>query len=125
MKSHCKKFFLLTAYQLLVFTFSPAQNAPAILWQNTIGGSSLDYLHCILQTTDGGYILGGYSLSNISGDKTQNSNGWVDYWIVKTDSIGNIEWQNSIGGSNGDYLYCIQQTVDGGYILGGSSYSNI
>ncbi|MBK7971101.1 MAG: hypothetical protein IPK08_20465 [Bacteroidetes bacterium] len=35
------------------------------------------------QTNDGGYILGGYSFSNISGDKTENSNGGNDYWIVK------------------------------------------
>ena len=48
-----------------------------------------------------------------------------DYWIVKTDSFGNIQWQNTIGGSNYDGLYSIQQTTDGGYILGGHSTSNI
>lgn len=99
-----------------------------ILWQNTIGGSGDDHLFSIRQTTDGGYILGGLSLSNISGDKTENCIGgstWPDYWIVKTDSIGNIQWQNTIGGNSGDQLHCIQQTIDGGYILGGSSKSNI
>ncbi len=95
-----------------------------IQWQNTIGGNDWDVLNSIQQTTDGGYILGGYSYSNISGDKTENSNGYQDYWIVKTDFLGNIEWQNSIGGSNGDCLFSIQQTADGGYILGGYSYSN-
>ncbi|MBK9638382.1 MAG: hypothetical protein IPO63_11395 [Bacteroidetes bacterium] len=96
-----------------------------IQWQNTIGGSLSDNLYSIQQTSDGGYILGGRSNSNISGDKTENSNGFDDYWIVKVDSLGVIQWQNTIGGSIIDYLYSIQQTTDGGYILGGYSCSNI
>ena len=101
--------------------------APAIQWQNTIGGNADDYAvpTIVLQTTDGGYIIGGSSSSNISGDKTENSNGSTDYWIVKTDSSGNIQWQNTIGGSGYDALVAIQQTSDGGYILGGQSQSNI
>ncbi|MBK7887449.1 MAG: hypothetical protein IPJ86_09135 [Bacteroidetes bacterium] len=95
-----------------------------IQWQNTIGGTSDDFLKSIQQTTDGGYILGGYSESNFSGDKTENSIGYQDYWVVKTDSIGNIQWQNTIGGDNYDELYTIQQTTDGGYILGGWSQSS-
>lgn len=96
-----------------------------IQWQNTIGGTGDDWLKCIEQTSDGGFILGGYSFSNISGDKTENCNGVCDYWIIKTDSNGNVQWQNTIGGNSNDYLYAIQQTTDGGYILGGSSFSNI
>ena len=102
-----------------------SQVAPAIAWQNTIGGTLFDVLTSIQQTADDGYILGGYSTSDSSGDKTENSNGSIDYWIVKTDSAGNIQWQNTIGGSNDDYLYSIEQTNDGGYILGGVSNSNI
>ncbi len=96
-----------------------------IQWQNTIGGNSYEFLTCLEQTIDGGYILGGYSDSNVSGDKTENGIGDLDYWIVKVDSIGAIQWQNTIGGSAEDRLYSIQQTTDGGYILGGSSDSNI
>jgi hypothetical protein len=97
-----------------------------IQWQNTIGGNLIDRLLSMQQTSDGGYILGGYSNSNISGDKTENTNGYLDYWVVKTDSIGGIQWQNSIGGAdNADALWSIQQTNDGGYILGGKSTSNI
>ena len=96
-----------------------------IQWQNTIGGSGVDYLFSIAQTSDGGYILGGWSESNISGDKTENSNGGADYWIVKTDSQGVIQWQNTIGGSAMDHLHTISQTSDGGYILGGYSLSYI
>ncbi|HKR05103.1 MAG TPA: T9SS C-terminal target domain-containing protein [Bacteroidia bacterium] len=96
-----------------------------IQWQNTIGGSSYDELYSIQQTSDMGYILGGHSTSNSGGDKTENNNGVVDFWIVKTDSLGNIQWDNTIGGSSDDQLHSIQGTVDGGYILGGSSYSDI
>jgi hypothetical protein len=96
-----------------------------IQWQNTIGGDDHDYLSSIQLTTDGGYIMGGYSLSDVSGDKTENSNGWYDFWMVKTDSTGNIQWQNTIGGSEIDWLESIQQTSDGGYILAGSSSSDI
>jgi hypothetical protein len=82
-------------------------------------------LFSMQQTADGGYMLGGESYSDISGDKTENSNGGWDYWVVKTDVGGNIQWQNTIGGSDHDDLFSIQQTVGGGYILGGSSHSNI
>ena len=97
----------------------------AIQWQKTIGGSGGDNLRSVKQTADGGYILGGESSSNTSGDKTENSWGNEDYWVVKLDATGAIQWQNTIGGSGGDFLYSLQQTTDGGYILGGSSWSNI
>ncbi len=101
-------------------------NAGDIEWQNTIGGSSSDYLYSISQASDGGYILAGYSNSGISEDKTEASKkGGYDYWVVKLDNAGDIEWQNTIGGSSNDYLYSISQTSDGGYILGGYSYSGI
>jgi hypothetical protein len=96
-----------------------------IQWQNTIGGSSSDELTSIRQTTDGGYILGGFSSSNISGDKTENCIGGWDYWIVKVDSLGVVQWQNTIGGNGNEQLNDVQLTFDGGYVLGGWSESNI
>ncbi|MFZ1592194.1 MAG: MopE-related protein, partial [Chitinophagales bacterium] len=93
-----------------------------IIWQNTIGGTAYDYLQSIEQTTDGGYILGGYSSSSVSGDKTEYV-GSYDYWIVKIDATGTIEWQNTIGGAGSDELKKIIQTADGGYLAGGHSSS--
>ncbi|CAN5636566.1 hypothetical protein BH10BAC2_BH10BAC2_43440 [soil metagenome] len=95
-----------------------------IQWDKTIGGSSEDQLSALQQTTDGGYILGGWSGSGISGEKSANSKGNQDYWVVKTDSSGNVQWDKTIGGSNFDYLNAVRQTTDGGYILGGRSLSN-
>ncbi len=105
-----------------VVKLDPAGN---IQWQNTIGGSNNDQLTSIQQTSDGGYILGGYSGSGISGDKTESSQGGLDYWVVKLDPIGNIEWQNTIGGGGNDILNSTQQSTDGGYILGGYSFSDL
>lgn len=96
-----------------------------IQWQNTIGGTWPDVLHAIQQTRDGGYILGGTSESDSSGDKNENRKGSDDYWIIKLDSAGTILWQKTIGGSNYQSLQSLSQTVDGGYILGGVSTSNI
>jgi hypothetical protein len=95
-----------------------------IEWDKTIGGSDFDILTSLQQTSDGGYILGGYSFSNTSGEKTQNSKGSADYWIVKLDSSGNIQFDKTIGGNSFDNLFALQQTTDGGYILGGTSFSN-
>lgn len=96
-----------------------------IQWQISYGGSSSDNLIDLCQTIDGGYLLGGYSFSDSSGIKTMGSFGSFDYWIIKIDSLGNIEWQNDIGGSGYDYLTSIDQCIDGGYILGGYSNSPI
>jgi len=96
-----------------------------IQWDRTIGGNYYDYLNSLQQTSDGGYILGGYSNSKISGEKTERSRGGEDYWVVKLDGLGNIQWDKTIGGSGDDHLYSIQQTKKGNYILGGFSNSNI
>lgn len=96
-----------------------------IQWDKTIGGNDDDEIRSLKQTSDGGYIVGGYSRSEPSGEKTQNCRGGFDYWIVKLDKLGNIEWTKTIGGNKDDYLTSVQQTNDGGYILGGYSSSNI
>ncbi len=100
-------------------------SAGSIQWQNTIGGFNDDILKTILKTPEGGFICGGYSSSAGSGDKSENSIGGNDYWVVKLDSSGNISWQHTIGGSGEDYLYSMALTSDGGYICGGTSRSNI
>ena len=96
--------------------------APEIEWQKSLGGSFNDGATSISQTTDGGYIMGGYSLSN-DGDVTEN-NGSGDYWVVKLNQTGNIEWQKSMGGSSFEAVSSIKQTQEGGYIIAGTTESN-
>lgn len=92
-----------------------------IEWQKTYGGTFDDQANSIIQTTDGGYIIAGFSDSN-NGDIT-NFHGDKDYWIVKIDSTGTIEWQKKYGGDDKESAYEIKQTVDGGYIVAGQTYS--
>ncbi|WP_333809268.1 T9SS type A sorting domain-containing protein [Flavobacterium sp.] len=94
-----------------------------IEWDKTIGGKYVDELKSIEQTKDGGFILGGYSNSTESGDKSQKNFGLGDYWIVKIDKEGNIQWQETIGGDKDDNLFALTQTKDGGFIAGGNSNS--
>ena len=91
-----------------------------IQWQKSFGGSGKDYAESIQQTLDSGYIVAGESSSNDS-DVTGNHGG-SDYWIVKLDKTGTIQWQKSIGTPKIDNATSVQQTIDGGYIIAG--YSN-
>ncbi|MFN5774540.1 MAG: hypothetical protein ACK447_15790, partial [Flavobacterium sp.] len=105
-------------------------NSGIIEWDKTIGGSApngweQDVLTDLKQTLDGGYIICGISDSPISGDKNENSIGSVDFWVVKLNPFGVIEWQNTIGGMNADEPYSILQTIDGGFLVSGQSQSNI
>jgi hypothetical protein len=92
-------------------------------WDRRFGGSLNDYGRAVQQTSDGGYILGGYSYSGADGDKTEASRGHRDYWIVKVAANGAKQWDRRFGGSQSDYLRAMQQTLDGGYILIGFSIS--
>ncbi len=91
-------------------------------WQVTLGGIGQDDLLAVLPTRDGGYIAGGSSASDANGDKTEKSRGNMDYWIVKLDKDGHIQWQRTFGGKYADLLRALEVTSDGGYLLAG--YSN-
>jgi Secretion system C-terminal sorting domain len=92
-------------------------------WQKSFGGSGSDFLQSIDKTNDGGFILAGTSSSDKGIDKTENSRGGEDFWIIKLNAQGKEEWQKTIGGSGQEKLQTISQTFDGGYIIGGSSSS--
>ena len=93
-----------------------------IQWQRCLGGSAFDEAWDVQQSTDGGYIVIGGSSSS-DGDLTFN-NGSSDFWVVKMNGSGTIEWQKSLGGSGFDLGYAIRQTNDGGYIATGEGGSN-
>lgn len=89
-----------------------------IQWQKCLGGSSTEEANSIRQTSDGGYIIAGSIGDAADGDITQTY-GFFDWWIVKLDALGNIQWQKTFGGPNPDVAKSIQQTKDGGYIAAG------
>jgi hypothetical protein len=90
----------------------------AIQWEKTYGGTLHEAALSVKQTTDGGYIMVGWSGSN-DGDLDTNQ-GNEDAWIVKLTDTGGITWKKSIGGSDEDHFTCVEQTADGGYIVSGT-----
>jgi len=100
-----------------------------IQWQKCLGGDKDDLSYSIQQTNDAGYIVTGYTLSNdgdVSGHHIGTKKGQVnaDYWVVKLSSAGTIQWQKCLGGKLDDIAQSVQQSTDGGYIVGGASFSN-
>lgn len=84
-------------------------------WSQTFGGADEDWARSVQQTTDGGYILAGYTYSFGAAD--------ADVYLIKTDPSGEVEWSQTFGGTERDQAYSVQQTADGGYILAGYTYS--
>ena len=94
-----------------------------IEWQKTIGGTLSDYPSVVQQTMDGGYLIGATSVSDSSGNKTEKSFGYFDFWLIKLDQNGNNLWQKVIKGSAGDFLTKVEETPQGEYILAGTTMS--
>lgn len=103
-------------------TFGSYSSFNDIIWDKSYGGSRTDKAYGLDKTTDGGYILAGYTESN-DGDVT-GAHGSGDVWVVKVNSVGQIQWSRCYGGSRYDIAYAIRQTRDGGYIFVGSTNSN-
>jgi hypothetical protein len=85
------------------------------LWTKLYGDSLSDYGRSVQQTSDGGYIIAGYSSSFGAGD--------VDAYLVRTNGVGDTLWTKTYGGNGDDYSHSVQQTQDGGYIISGTTSS--
>ena len=84
------------------------------LWTNTSYGG-WNWSHAVQQTTDGGYVIAGGTVADM------NIND-MDYYLIKTDSVGDTLWTKTYGGSGWDEARAIQQTSDGGYIIVGTTF---
>jgi len=89
----------------------------SINWQNTYGGTGDEYAYSTQQTSDGGYIVAGFTDSFGAGN--------FDIWVLKLDSTGAVDWQKTYGGIYNEFVYysAVQQTTEGGYIIGGITFS--
>jgi hypothetical protein len=88
-----------------------------LLWWKRYGTYVNDIGQGIKLTSDGGYILVGWSLNDTS------STASTDGIVLKVDSMGVLQWDKKISGTTTDLFYSVDLTFDNGYILGGRSYS--
>ncbi len=95
------------------------------LWESDFGGRSEDVPISLQRTTDGGFLLGGYTLSGEGGNKTSVAHGDFDYWVVRADAEGQGLWDETYGGNDHDFLGALLQTRDGSFLLGGYSRSGV
>lgn len=112
-------FLLIISYFLSTAIFA---QAPAIQWAKCYGGTLGEHGQSIKSTSDGGYVIAGYCQS-ADGDVMGNHGG-NDFWIIKINNLGKLQWQKSLGGSLSDTGGDIFVTSDGGYIVVGSTESN-
>jgi gliding motility-associated-like protein len=91
-------------------------------WQKTAGGTDAEYANSIIADSDGGYIAGGISYSEDGDVDNQKGNG--DYWVIKLNAIGQIQWKQNYGGSETDHLHSIAFNPDlNEYYLSGDAAS--
>jgi len=104
--------------KLKLSNFQTFDDPPSEIWNKTFGGTNRDEGRSAQQTTDGGYIVAGFTWSYGAGG--------ADGWLIKTDENGKMEWNRTFGGTEWDFTYFVQQTSDGGYIVVGctASYGN-
>ena len=98
-----------------------ADTAGNLIDQKCFGGSANDFGTSLVQTTDGGYIISGITRSD-NGD-VSGQHGAEDAWLLKVDSLFNLEWQHCYGGTSLDGFKKVIQTLDGNYLGTGYSYS--
>jgi len=84
-------------------------------WTKTIGGKDFEDGYSLIQTSDGGYVIAGYTRSFGAGG--------ADVYVVKLDANGNLQWTKTIGGPESEEGNSIIQTSDGGYAIAGFTYS--
>ncbi len=101
---------------LCVFISVNSANASLAMFSRTYGGTETDVANCIIETSDGGYAITGYTYSFGAGGE--------DFWLVKTDANGNVEWNQTYGGPLDDQAYSVVKTSDGGYALAGYTRSS-
>ena len=93
------------------------------VWSKLYGGSGFDQPSAVIRTTDGGYVVAGYS-SSIDGDVVGGHGfGSYDVWVIKIDANGNKLWAKTYGGSGHDFAGDVIATPDGGYLIVGGAGS--
>jgi len=111
-----KKFMLTVAlFGLLMFSLVIPVGASS-MWSQTYGGTEKDGALSLVQTSDGGYAMAGSTCSFGAGED--------DFWLIKTDEAGNMQWKQTYGGAGSDIASSLIETSDGGYAIAGYTFSD-
>ena len=98
-------------------------NNVTISWKKVLGGNGNEYAYSVVTLPDGSHIIAGSTSSNGDGD-VGVTRGGIDFWVVKFDGNGTLDWQKTFGGNGNDVPTSLAATPDGGYALCGYSNSN-
>jgi hypothetical protein len=98
-------------FVLLTLPLIISVGASSELWSQTYGGTGGEVAYSLVVTSDGGFAIAGYTESFGAGD--------ADFWLIKTDAYGNVEWNQTYGGSQYEYARSLVETSDGGFALAG------
>ena len=109
-------------YLAILICYTSFAQAADFEWQETYGGTGSEYAYSVKQTPDGGYITAGYT--NSTDLEVVGNTGGQAFWVVKTNSLGLLQWQKVLGGTALDRAHAIDITSDGGYIVGGYTFSS-
>jgi hypothetical protein len=93
------------------FWLAKVNASGAMLWNQTYGGIGSDQAYSVFQTSDGGYA--------IAGNTNSSGAGSFDFWLIKTDATGNMQWDKTYGGTGSDNPMVVVQSSDGGYVIAG------
>ena len=106
--------FLVASLVLLGISTVSASSSPA-MWVKLYGGSLDDEAAAIVQTGDGGYVIAGTTSSFGAGS--------ADFWLIKTDADGNVQWNQTYAGPEADVAQAMVRTSDSGYVIAGKTNS--
>jgi len=107
--------FTIILFVLVSFSLFSSVGASQTMWNQTYGGTDYDQAYSLVETSDGGFALAGETRSFGDGNSD-------DFWLVKTDASGNMEWTQTYGGTDQEQAYSLVVTSDGGFALAG--YTN-
>ncbi len=111
-----------TSWNFLIYKLDFDGN---VLWQQFFPTEKTDRLWTMTQTSDGGFLAGGYSYSNKGAFKTDDNRGDMDVWLLKLDKNGQKIWDKTFGGTDRDEIFSILEMPNhDGFLLGGHSKSN-
>jgi hypothetical protein len=99
--------------QVHVIQLGGTPGEPQVLWMRTFSGEGSAVGRWVQQANDGGFVIAGWT--------SLPDTGWQDFYVVKTDSLGNAMWEKTFGGPDPEFASYVEQTRDGGYIVAGGA----